>query len=60
MKTIRLLFMLALISGCATNGEFDQAKTWQLIGAVVVVGAVAVHNADSGKKDTLDPIIVRP
>ena len=48
---MRILLLMALVAfgGCTTNGVYDNAKTWTLIGGVVVGGAIAVAAADSGK-----------
>lgn len=47
MKTIKIMLLLALLSGCTTNGVYDPVKTWTLVGALAVGAYVASEN-DSG------------
>jgi len=51
MKTLLLVLIALSLTGCATNGQLDQKKTWLLIGGIVVSGAIVAHSSDSGKKD---------
>jgi len=53
MKNLWLLLVLGL-SACTTNGVYDAKKTWLTVGGVVVVGAIAAHNADSGNSNGSD------
>ena len=44
----KLIVLLALLSGCTTNGQFDAQETWTLIGVVVVGGAIAASQSGGG------------
>jgi hypothetical protein len=54
-KLMLVLVALALLSGCATNGQFDGKKTAWLVGTLVVTGVVLSQSDGSGGTGYYDP-----
>ena len=46
----KLIIMLVLLTGCTTNGVYDNGKTWALIGGVALGSAVLISQQDSGSE----------
>ena len=42
----KLIIMLVLLTGCTTNGVYDNGKTWALIGGVALGSAVLIAQQD--------------
>lgn len=54
MKSFKTYALVILaLTGCTTNGAYDEGKTWALVGGIAIGAAVAI----SQQGDTSDPAL---